>query len=80
MNLGRWLNTAGLGLTILGAILLFFFGIPVDVDPKGRILLAAENTDEKEIRKGKWYLRLGRVGLGLIIIGSALQISANWVC
>ena len=79
MNFGRWINTAGLGLTILGAILLFFFGIPVDVDPKGRIMLVAENRDEDEIHKGKLYLGLGRLGLGFIVIGSALQIWATWI-
>jgi hypothetical protein len=76
--LARSLNTIGLVLTIVGCVLVFCFGIPVDVDPQGRINIIAEQSDDNEIAKGKRYLRLGRLGISLIAIGAGLQIWATW--
>ncbi len=75
----RWLNTIGLALTVGGCVLLFFFGIPVNVDPKGRQMIITSDRDEAEIAKGKRYLHLGRVGLSLIAVGAMLQIWATWL-
>jgi len=75
----RLLATLGLVLTIIGALLLFKFGLPVDVDPKGAVHIILEQPDLAEIAKAKSYLRLGRLGISLIIIGSGLQIAAVWV-
>jgi hypothetical protein len=65
-------------MTVVGCLLLFQFGIPVDVDPKGTTYLVAEQADEAEIAKAKRYLSLGRLGISLIAIGSFLQIWAVW--
>lgn len=74
----RWLNTLGLTLTVVGCALLFWFGIPVDVDPKGRCNLISADRDEAEIAKARLYLRLGRIGILLIALGAALQVWATW--
>jgi hypothetical protein len=76
--LARYLNTIGLVLTIVGCVLVFCFGVPVDVDPEGRIRIIAEQRDDNEIAKGKRYLRLGRLGISLIALGAVFQIWATW--
>ena len=74
----RLLNTVGLVLAVIGCVLLFWFGIPVDVDPQGRRHIITEDRDEAEVAKGKRYLHLGRLGISLIAIGALLQIWATW--
>jgi hypothetical protein len=77
-NTARLLNTSGLALTSIGCLLLFSFGLPVDVDLKGRVNLIGEQSDAAEIAKGRRYLWWGRLGISLIALGSLLQICATW--
>ena len=73
------LNTVGLLCAIGGCVLLYNFGLSVDVNPTGVIGLAIEQENQAEISKGKLYVKFGRLGLVAIIMGSMLQISAGWV-
>jgi hypothetical protein len=74
-------NSIGLVCDIVGAGLLFFFGVPPMVNPSGRIFMTREmrvvGTDPAAIRRAKRYERLGRLGLILLIVGFALQFLSN---
>jgi hypothetical protein len=72
-------NTIGLILTIAGCWMLVKFGLPPDFDPLGRSYLLLEEDDKAMIAKGNKYRFRGRLGLGLIIGGSLLQIVASWL-
>jgi uncharacterized protein YjeT (DUF2065 family) len=72
------INTVGLGLVVGGCLLLYCFGLPPQVNPSGESLILLEKKDEAQIAKGKRYGWLGRFGIFLVAIGSALQIWATW--
>ena len=75
------LGTIGLLFDILGAILLFFYGLPNPID-MGQNLPYKEH--EKHLRETgqlnpeyRRYKSLSRCGIALLIIGFALQIAGN---
>jgi hypothetical protein len=73
------LNDLGLIAGIIGALVLFKFGLPADVDRQGHIYRVISDVNHEEIRKGKIYDRWGKVGLALLVIGFALQLASNHV-
>lgn len=75
----KLLNTIGLGLVFAGCVLLYKFGLAPDFSPEGKSRLLLENEDQAEIAKGDLYRIWGRVGIGLIAVGSLFQIWATWV-
>lgn len=68
------LTQGGLLLDIIGALLLWRFGLPETVSRDGTILLAIEQVDEGEVSKGRFYDRMARWGLTLLVSGFALQL------
>jgi hypothetical protein len=75
----RILNTVGLLSAIVGCVLLYCFGLPPSVDPSGAVHLILEQTNSADVAKGARYLFLGRVGIGLVGLGSLLQLIAAWI-
>ena len=71
-------STVGLVLDIVGAILLFKFGLPPDFDPLGRdfIMTSTENTEERA--KGRRYRFWGQIGLICLVLGFAGQLLGVW--
>jgi hypothetical protein len=68
------LGVIGLSLSLAGAIIIFFFGLPPRVRESGRFYLALEQEDKDEIKKGKRYRKISRLGLILLAIGFLLQL------
>jgi len=73
--LSAGLITGGLTLDIVGAILIFKFVLPPKV---GGGFLMLEGDEEKEAREMRRYNRLGKLGVGLLILGFGLQIVGVW--
>lgn len=73
------INDIGLLLDIIGAILLFKFGLPASISREGHIHLITEQVDEEEKKKGKLYDKWGKIGLGLLVIGFIFQLISNHV-
>ena len=76
--LSEGLITAGLSLDILGALLIFKFGLPPEVSRSGASALLLEGTDEEEVVKARWYDSTSRVGILLLALGFAFQIGGVW--
>ena len=72
-------GSLGLFLDIIGAMLLFFFGLPPKIDRDGSINIITEQIDEGEKKKAEKYDLIGRSGLILLILGFALQLLAIWL-
>ena len=70
------LNSAGLALDIIGVVLLFMFGLPEEISRTGAVRVT-HGRDEQEAKKAKLYDGFGRAGLGLLILGFALQLVSN---
>ena len=72
-------NSLGLILDVLGAILLLKFGIPPKIDPQAHIYFIAEQVDEVEIAMGKRYCFWSNVAVVLLIAGFTLQLVSNYI-
>ena len=72
-------NCIGLAFDIIGVILLFFFGIPSDLNKHGRIFRVVSQIDQASIDEWKKFDILSKTGLTLIILGFIFQIfSTCW--
>jgi hypothetical protein len=72
-------NSVGLILDIVGAGLLWRFGLPADISRSGAILLATEQIDEEERRKALRYDQVAFWGFLLLVGGFALQLVSNFL-
>lgn len=73
------INDFGLFLDIIGALLVFKFGLPASIDREGYTHIITEQVNEAEINKARLYDRWGRFGLFLLVVGFALQLISNHV-
>lgn len=72
------LNSIGLILDIIGASLLWYFGLPPNVAPKGkRYLIIGNDKNEKE--KAEKYIFLAKIGFGFLIFGFLFQLADNLI-
>lgn len=69
-NVNLWSVVSGL----VGSILLFFFGLSPAISKDGHINLILEQTDEKEIRKYKYFKIFSYLGISLIALSFLLQL------
>ena len=76
MTIEQALAVAGIALNLVGVVMLFRYGMPYHVETKGVVLLALEEIDHDEIKLERRYKILGKTGLVLIVVGSALQALA----
>lgn len=72
-------NSIGLGLDVVGAVLLLLFGLPPRLDPEGHVRIIAEEVDTSEIEKASCYARRSRFGVVLLILGFAFQLASNYL-
>lgn len=79
MTIHILINSAGLVADIIGAIMLWRFGLPEEFSRSGAVHLIAEQPDEAERAKAKHYDVLAKVGIGLLIAGFSLQLASNFL-
>jgi hypothetical protein len=72
-------NSAGLILDIVGAVLVWRYGLPEAISRTGASPLILEETDEGEIAKAMRYDRIAQLGIGLLIAGFGLQLVSNFL-
>ena len=79
MAFGSTINSLGLILDIIGALLLLKYGIPNKIDAEGHINFILEQEDEAEKAKAKVYKNWSDVAVILIILGFVLQLISNFL-
>ena len=79
MMLPNLVSSAGLLLDILGAILIWKYGLPDPIRRDGVQLLALEQADPNEAQKANQYDRYSKVGLLLLISGFCVQLISNFL-
>ena len=77
--LSTFVNSFGLILDIVGALLLIRFGIPPKIDREGHIHLILEQMDQDEIHKAKRYDCWSSFAILLMVVGFILQLISNFV-
>ncbi len=70
-----WVNSIGLGIGLIGAVLVFYYGVPDIIEP-GKIFVEKDLTDEESLQKAHQE-RLGRRGIALIGFSFGMQILAD---
>ena len=70
-------NSTGLVFDIIGALLIWKFGLPKRINRDGHIYLILETVDDEEIKLAKKFDFWSGVGIGLLVIGFTLQIISN---
>jgi hypothetical protein len=70
-------NVAGLCLTSLGVILLFFFGMPYRLRTGGHTVRVQLPLDQQAARAERRFGIYGWIGLVFILIGTVLQVNAG---
>jgi len=70
-NASSLVNSLGLIFDIIGAILLWRFGLPEQINRAGTSRLLLPGVDKAEIQKAKWYDHMAKWGLSLLILGGA---------
>lgn len=78
-GLSPWINSFGLLLDIVGAILIFQFGLPEPISRRGAQYLITEQSDEGERKKASRFDLLSKVGLGLLVTGFVFQLVSDFV-
>jgi len=61
-------------LGLLGTILIFFFGIPSQINPNGEVNLILEQTNEAEKKLASIYIFRSYIGLACVALSFILQM------
>jgi hypothetical protein len=75
----KTLDSFGLFLDIVGALLIFKYGLPKSISREGHISIILEQEDEQEKKKAKFYDQRARMGLVFLILGFLFQFVSNFV-
>lgn len=72
-------SSFGLVLDIVGAVLIYLYGLPENISRTGVVSITLEQVDENEIIKAKKYDLKSRIGIILLILGFFLQLVGNFL-
>jgi hypothetical protein len=73
----KWIAPIGLILDIIGAYLIFKYGLPEELSRTGATFIITEEEDPDEIVKAKKYDKLSKLGFRLLIVGFLLQLISS---
>ncbi len=76
--LPKVINSCGLLFDILGALLIWKYGLPEEITKAGHRYLTF-GTDEEEQKKAIKFERYAKLGIILLISGFGFQLASNWV-
>lgn len=79
MSISNIINSIGLVSDIIGAVLIWRYGLPESISRTGAINLILEQADEIEAAKARRYDCIARCGLALLIGGFVLQLISNFL-
>jgi hypothetical protein len=71
--------TAWVYRLVLGAFLIWKFGLPASIERSGAVHLIAEQRDEEEVKLAKKYDFRSSVGFWLIILSFLFQLASNFL-
>lgn len=63
-------------LGFIGTVLIFFFGVPRQIDTGGANYIICEGEDEEEKKKIRKYKLWGNVGLIIVALGFLMNLIA----
>jgi len=75
----RETNSIGLGFDIVGAILIFVYGLPAKFDPEGHTHIITHEIDQEEVKKGRIHKARSEFGVFFLFLGFLFQLISNYV-
>jgi hypothetical protein len=78
-HLPKLVNSLGLVCDVIGALLIWKYGLPESISRTGVIHIIAEQSDDDEIAKAKRFDYWARLGIGLLVFGFILQLVSNFI-
>ena len=78
-HLPKLVNSIGLICDVIGALLIWKYGLPEAISRSGAVHIIAEQSDDDEIAKAKTFDRWARLGIALLIFGFILQLVSNFI-
>jgi hypothetical protein len=72
-------NSVGLVFGIIGAYLIWKFGLPASIDRAGAEHIITEQTDEEEVKLAKKYDFRSGVGFWFVIVSFLFQLISNFL-
>ena len=79
MTIANCINSVGLFFDIVGAVLLWRYGLPEEISRSGASYLALETNDKTEATKANRYDRVAQWGMALLVLGFLLQLVSNFL-
>ncbi len=79
MIASKAVTATGLTFDLVGALLLWRYGLPEAVSRDGSIRLICEQRDDAEAAKARRYDRFATTALALITTGFCLQLLATFL-
>lgn len=79
MTLSHCINSVGLVLDVVGAGLIWKFGLPAEISRTGAIHRVLEGRDEAEAAKARVYDLVSWWAFLLLVAGFVLQLLSNFV-
>lgn len=73
------LSSIGLVSDMIGALLIWKYGLPPRIDPEGHISLILQQTDECQVATARRYMRRSSCGILLLVFGFGLQLISNYL-
>lgn len=72
-------NSLGLFFGVVGALLVWKFGLPASIDRTGAIRIVTGQKDPLEIQRARKYDCRSTVGIWLIIFSFLIQLASNFL-
>jgi hypothetical protein len=79
MPLASAINSCGLVFDIIGATLIWRFGLPAEISRTGAQHLILEESDASEAAKALRYDRISWWGFASLVLGFVLQLVSNFL-
>ena len=79
MTTSNIVNSIGLVCDIIGAALIWRYGLPETINRGGENYIAVAQLDEAEIAKAKRFDCIARFGIILLVGGFLLQLGSNFL-
>jgi hypothetical protein len=79
MSPSNIVNSIGLICDIIGAVLVWRYGLPEPISRTGAVHLILEQTDAAEKAKAKRFDCLARCAVALLVGGFLLQLLSNFL-
>lgn len=81
MELSKIINSIGLVIDIVGAIMIFKFGLPPALENNRdfTMYVGSDEIDHEAIKKDKRFQLFNKIGLWLLVGGFTCQLASNFI-